>query len=158
MPRNVKVGLTQVSCGRSGEAPVAEFEAIHDRQAHAPYRPGREERSETYSASRRSFTGPYFCAEQNTKWYESAEKVPDGPTIKLMQQKAKEHNMVMVVPVYEEEMTRVLYNTAAVIDRDGTYLGKFRKMHIPHTLPGFWGEILLQARQPGLPGVQDRLR
>ncbi|MDW7670620.1 MAG: nitrilase-related carbon-nitrogen hydrolase [Bacillota bacterium] len=78
------------------------------------------------------FNGPYFCAEQETKWYGMAEPVPDGPTVKLMQEQAKKHNMVLLVPVYEEAITGVYFNTTAVIDADGTYLGKYRKTHIPH--------------------------
>src|SRR5215472_15142260 len=46
------------------------------------------------------FTGPYFCAEQDPKWYALAEPVP-GPTIKLMAERAKRHKMAIVVPVYE---------------------------------------------------------
>src|SRR5260370_41058349 len=65
------------------------------------------------------FYGPYFCAEQNTRWYELTERVPDGPTIKLMQKIAAKHHMVMIVPIYEVEMTGLYYNTAAVIDADG---------------------------------------
>src|SRR5215831_15944038 len=71
------------------------------------------------------FYGPYFCAEQNTRWYELTEPVPDGPTIKLMQKIAAKHHMVIVVPIYEEHMPGVYFNTAAVIDADGTYLGKY---------------------------------
>src|SRR5688500_15440104 len=63
------------------------------------------------------FTGPYFCAEQNTRWYDSVEKIPDGPTTKLMQEYAKRYNMVIVVPIYEEEETGIYYNTAAEIGR-----------------------------------------
>src|SRR5436305_14646291 len=77
------------------------------------------------------FYGPYFCAEQNQKWYEMTEPVPDGPTTKLMQKIAAKHKMVIVVPVYEEEMTGLYFNTAAVIDADGRYLVKYRKHHIP---------------------------
>jgi len=84
------------------------------------------------------FYGPYFCAEQNIRWYELTERVPEGPTIKLMQKIAAKHRMVMVVPVYEEQMPGLYFNTAAVIDADGRYLGKYRKHHIPHVHPGFW--------------------
>jgi N-carbamoylputrescine amidase len=97
------------------------------------------------------FYGPYFCAEQNARWYELAEKVPDGPTIQVMQAKAKEHGMVLVVPVYEEEMTGVYYNTAAVIDADGSYLGKYRKNHIPHAAPGFWEKFYFKPGNLGYP-------
>src|SRR3954451_15958315 len=77
------------------------------------------------------FYGPYFCAEQQTRWYDLTERVPDGPTVTLMAGLAKRLGIFLVVPVYEEEQTGVYYNTAAVIDADGSYLGKFRKMHIP---------------------------
>ena len=65
-------------------------------------------------------TGPYFCQVQDPKYYEFAEPVPDGPTIRRMREVAKKHEMVLVVPVYEMEQTGVYYNTAAVIDADGT--------------------------------------
>jgi N-carbamoylputrescine amidase len=97
------------------------------------------------------FTTPYFCAEQQTRWYEAVEKVPDGPTVKLMQEVAKEHGMVLVVPIYEEEQTGIYYNTAAVIDADGTYLGKYRKTHIPHVAPGFWEKFYFRPGNLGYP-------
>lgn len=97
------------------------------------------------------FYGPYFAAEQNPKWYKLTEPVPDGPTTKLMQEVAKKHSMVIVVPVYEEDMTGVYYNTAAVIDADGKYLGKYRKTHIPHCLPGFWEKFYFKPGNLGYP-------
>lgn len=97
------------------------------------------------------FYGPYFPAEQNPKWYKLTEHVPDGPTTKLMQEVAKKHSMVIVVPVYEEDMTGVYYNTAAVIDADGKYLGKYRKTHIPHCLPGFWEKFYFKPGNLGYP-------
>lgn len=78
------------------------------------------------------FYGPYFPAEQNIKWYGMVEKIPEGPTVQRLSKLAKEYNMVIVIPIYEEEQTGVYYNTAAVVDADGTYLGKYRKNHIPH--------------------------
>jgi N-carbamoylputrescine amidase len=72
------------------------------------------------------FNTPYFCPGQDKKWYESAETMP-GPTVERMQEYAKKYSMVMIVPMYEKEQAGVLYNTAAVIDADGTYLGKYRK-------------------------------
>ena len=84
------------------------------------------------------FNGPYFCAEQSVKWYESTEPVPSGPTVSLMQSLAKELGIAMIVPVYEVEQEGIFYNTAAVIHNDGSYLGKYRKTHIPHVAPGFW--------------------
>ena len=97
------------------------------------------------------FNGPYFAAEQTTKWYDLTERIPDGPTVKLMQDLARKHKMVLVVPMYEEDMTGVYYNTAAVIDNDGTYLGKFRKIHIPHCNPGFWEKFYFRPGNLGYP-------
>jgi beta-ureidopropionase len=97
------------------------------------------------------FYGPYFCAEQDIRWYDIAEPIPDGPTIKLMQELAKKHKMVMVVPIYEVSMTGVYYNTAAVIDEHGNYLGKYRKHHIPHCQPGFWEKFYFKPGNGGFP-------
>src|SRR5436853_2136368 len=97
------------------------------------------------------FTTPYFCAEQQPKWYSAVEKIPDGPTVKLMQEIARKHGMVLIVPIYEEEMTVVYFNMAAVIDADGTYLGKYRKNHIPHTAPGFWEKFYFKPGNLGYP-------
>ena len=95
------------------------------------------------------FYGPYFCAEQNTRWYELTEVVPDGATVKLMQKVAAKHRMVIVVPIYEKEMTGLYYNTAAVIDADGKYLGKYRKHHIPQVAPGFWEKFYFTPGDTG---------
>jgi N-carbamoylputrescine amidase len=97
------------------------------------------------------FTTPYFCAEQQTRWYEAVENVPNGPTVTLMQEVAREHGMVLIVPVYEEEMSGIYYNTAAVIDADGKYLGKYRKTHIPHVNPGFWEKFYFRPGNLGYP-------
>jgi beta-ureidopropionase len=95
------------------------------------------------------FYGPYFCAEQNTRWYELTEAVPDGPTTSLMRKVAARYNMAIVVPVYEQEMTGLYYNTAAVIDADGKYLGKYRKHHIPQVAPGFWEKFYFTPGDTG---------
>jgi beta-ureidopropionase len=97
------------------------------------------------------FTGPYFCAEQTTRWYDTTEAIPDGRTTKLMQELAAKHNMVIIVPIYEVDGTGVYYNTAAVIDADGTYLGKYRKNHIPHCAPGFWEKFYFKPGNLGYP-------
>src|ERR1700733_15360087 len=70
------------------------------------------------------FNGPYFCQVQEAEWYDWAEPVPDGPTVRQMQDVARELGVVLIVPLYEVEQAGVFYNTAAVIDADGTFLGK----------------------------------
>ena len=96
------------------------------------------------------FNQPYFCPSQDAKWYGAAEAIPDGPTTKLMQELAKKHSMVIVVPIYEEEITGVYYNCAAVIDADGSYLGKYRKTHIPQ-VAGFWEKFFFKPGNSGWP-------
>lgn len=98
------------------------------------------------------FNTPYFCPGQDKAWYDSAESVP-GPTTDLMAEYAKKYNMVMIVPVYEKEQAGFFYNTAAVIDADGTYLGKYRKNHIPHTT-GFWEKFFFKPGNLGYPVFQ----
>ena len=102
------------------------------------------------------FYGPYFCAEQNARWYELVEQIPDGPTTRLMCELARKHNMVIVVPIYEEDLPGVYYNTAAVIDADGTYLGKYRKTHLPHCEPGFWEKFYFRPGNLGYPVFDTR--
>ena len=96
------------------------------------------------------FYGPYFCQVQEPKWYTLTEPIPEGPTTKRMQQLAKETKMVLIVPMYEEDGTGIYYNTAAVIDADGSYLGKYRKTHLPH-LPGFWEKFYFRPGNLGYP-------
>jgi beta-ureidopropionase len=97
------------------------------------------------------FNGPYFCAEQETRWYDVAEAVPDGPMVRLMQDEARRRHIALIVPVYEREQEGIYYNTAAVIGNDGCYLGKYRKTHIPHVAPGFWEKFYFRPGNLGYP-------
>lgn len=99
------------------------------------------------------FYSPYFCQVQDVEYYQYAEEIPDGPTTQRFQALARELNMVMVLPMYEKEMAGFLYNTAAVIDADGTFLGKYRKHHIPH-VGGFWEKFYFRPGNQGYPVFQ----
>jgi len=96
------------------------------------------------------FNNAYFCQVQDEVHMDTAEPVPDGPTIERMRKLAKDTEMVLVVPIYEKEDDGFLYNTAAVIERDGTYLGKYRKTHIPH-VGGFWEKFYFRPGNVGYP-------
>ena len=96
------------------------------------------------------FYGPYFCQVQDTEFYSYAEAIPDGPTTKRFQELAAKHEMVLVLPMYENEKAGFLYNTAAVIDADGSYLGKYRKTHIPQ-VKGFWEKFYFRPGNLGYP-------
>src|SRR5690242_12614783 len=97
------------------------------------------------------FYGPYFCAEQTVRWYDSTEPIPNGPTTKLMQSLAKDLRIAIIMPIYQVETEGVYYNTAAVIHNDGSYLGKYRKTHIPHVAPGFWEKFYFRLGNLGYP-------
>jgi N-carbamoylputrescine amidase len=95
------------------------------------------------------FYGPYFCQVQDAAFYEYAESIP-GPTTERFQALAAELGLVMVLPMYEKEQEGVLYNTAAVVDADGSYLGKYRKHHIPQ-VNGFWEKFYFRPGNLGYP-------
>ncbi|HXI13854.1 MAG TPA: nitrilase-related carbon-nitrogen hydrolase [Thermoanaerobaculia bacterium] len=155
MPRLVKCGLIQATNACSTDEPIEKIrEANIDKHLELIDRAGAE--GVQILCMQEIFTGPYFCAEQNPRWYEAVEKIPDGPTTRLMQKYAKKHEMVIVVPLYEEESTGIYYNTAAVIDADGTYLGKYRKNHIPHVAPGFWEKYYFRPGNLGYPTFDTR--
>src|SRR3984957_16509481 len=100
------------------------------------------------------FNGPYFCPSQDKFWYDAAESVP-GPTTERRRAYAKKYQRAMVVPVYEREQAGVYYNTAAVLDADGSYLGKYRKSHIPQ-VGGFWEKFFFKPGNLGYPTFQTR--
>jgi N-carbamoylputrescine amidase len=150
MARIVRGGLIQVKC----DVPLdGGADDIKERmlQKHLPLIEEAAQRGVQVLCLQELFNGPYFCAEQQARWYEMVEHIPDGPTVKRMQALAKQHGCVIVVPIYEEEITGVYYNSAAVIDADGTYLGKYRKHHIPHVAPGFWEKFYFRPGNLGYP-------
>ncbi len=150
MARIVKCGLIQTKCELSGNESVEKLKE-HMLEKNMKLVDDAGKKGVKILCLQEIFYGPYFPAEQEAKWYEATEKIPEGPTIKLMQEKADKYGMVLIVPIYEEEITGVYYNTAAVIDADGTYLGKYRKNHIPHTHPGFWEKFYFKPGNLGYP-------
>ena len=155
MPRVVKCGLIQAThaCD-TGESLAIIRESNVDKHVALIEQAGKE--GVQILCMQEIFTGPYFCAEQTTRWYDTTEPIPDGPTTRLMQVLAKKHEMVIVAPLYEIDGTGVYYNTAAVIDADGSYLGKYRKSHIPHTAPGFWEKFYFKPGNLGYPVFKTR--
>ncbi len=96
------------------------------------------------------FTAPYFCQVQEDEHFGYAEPVPDGPTVRMMSELARDTGMVLVVPIFEREDDGFFYNTAAVIDADGSYLGKYRKTHIPQ-VGGFFEKYYFRPGNMGYP-------
>lgn len=155
MPRVVKCGLIQTSLAGSAGDPL---DVLREANVEKTMRYVDEAgaRGVQILCMQEIFTGPYFCAEQDARWYGATERIPDGPTVRAMQERAKRHGMVIVVPIYEEDGPGIYYNTAAVIDADGSYLGKYRKNHIPHCAPGFWEKFYFRPGNLGYPVFETR--
>ena len=149
MARKVKSGLIQMSLALTeGEGTIDEIkEAMIGK--HIPYIEAAGKQGVQILCLQEIFTTPYFCPGQDDAWYAAAEPVP-GPTVERMAAYAKRYNMVLIVPVFEREQAGLLYNTAAIIDADGSYLGKYRKTHIPHT-SGFWEKFFFRPGNLGYP-------
>lgn len=154
MPRIVRSGLIQMSLPMTeGEGTMDEIkQAMFDK--HIPFIEDAGKQGVQILCLQEIFNTPYFCPSQDSKWFATAESVP-GPTVEIMQEYARKYQMVMIVPVYEKEQAGVLYNTAAVIDADGGYLGKYRKNHIPHT-SGFWEKYFFKPGNLGYPVFETR--
>ena len=150
MPRIVRGALLQATWTGDKESMIQKHEAA----AHEAAGQGAQ-----VMLFQELFYGPYFCQVQEPEYYSYTELIPDGPTTKRMQDLAKQTGMVLVVPMYEEDATRV-----------GHLLqhrrGHRRRRDVPRQVPqdahpareGLLGEVLLPARQHRLPGVRDRRR
>ncbi len=154
MPRIVKVGLIQTSNPLNDESlPVAEIqEAMF--QKHLPWIDKAGEAGVQILGLQEIFNGPYFCPGQDKRWYAAAEAA-DGPTVERLRPYCKKYDMAMVVPIYERAMAGVYYNSAVVLDADGSTVGLYRKNHIPHT-SGFWEKYFFKPGNLGYPTFQTK--
>ncbi|KAB2907381.1 MAG: acyltransferase [Kofleriaceae bacterium] len=154
MARNVLSGLIQASNPINDESrSVAEVQAAM-LEKHLPMIHDAGKKGVQILCLQEIFNGPYFCPGQDKRWYDAAEPVP-GPTVEKLAPIAAKYQMVMVVPLYEREQAGVYYNTAAIIDADGSYLGKYRKTHIPQT-SGFWEKYFFKPGNLGYPVFKTR--
>lgn len=150
MTRSVRAGLIQTSSTHAGDAPLEDIKrGMIDKTMGLLEEAGR--RGVQVVCLQELFYGPYFCAEQETRWYGLTERIPQGPTVQLMAETARRLGMVIVAPIYEEDIPGVYYNSAAVLDADGTFLGLYRKSHIPHCAPGFWEKFYFRPGNLGYP-------
>ncbi len=154
MARKVISGLIQASNPINDESKsVAEVQAAM-LEKHLPMIHDAGKQGVQILCLQEIFNGPYFCPGQDKRWYDAAEPVP-GPTVAKLAPIAKQYGMVMIVPVYEREQAGVYYNTAAILDADGSYLGKYRKTHIPQT-SGFWEKYFFRPGNLGYPVFKTR--
>ena len=158
MDSKVTIGLIQAHHDVDGNEPIA----AHKKSAidkHVQLIREAKSKGAQIVCLQEIFYGPYFCTEQTARWYGATERIPDGPTTHLMQELAKELGIVLVVPMYEEESPGVYYNTAAVLDADGKYLGKYRKHHLPQVQAGpagcgFWEKYYFRPGNLGYPAFE----
>ncbi len=154
MARKVLSGLIQASNPINDESrPVAEIQAAM-LEKHLPMIHDAGKKGVQILCLQEIFNGPYFCPGQDKRWYDAAEAVP-GPTLEKLVPIAAKYQMAMVVPLYEREQAGVYYNTAAILDADGSYLGKYRKTHIPQT-SGFWEKYFFRPGNTGYPVFKTR--
>ena len=141
MANNVRAAIVQTSW-------TGELESMVDKNVKYAYEAANQ--GTRVMCFQEIFNAPYFCQVQDDVHKDSAELIPDGYTTQRMIALAKETEMVLVVPIYEKEDDGFLYNTAAVIDANGEYLGKYRKTHIPH-VGGFWEKFYFRPGNLGYP-------
>ena len=154
MPGTVRTGLIQTTLAGSTEQPIETIKkAMIDK--HVGMIADAAKKGVKILCMQELFYGPYFCAEQKTKWYSLVERVPDGPTVKLMQELAKKHSMVIIV--------RGRNSRSILQHRRRHRCGWKISRQVPQdTHPALrsriLGEILLQAGQSRLPDIPDRVR
>lgn len=139
-PRPVTIGLVQMKWKGSKERMLD----AHEASLRSAVSQGAE-----VVCFQELFDAPYFAQVQNDQYLEYAEKVPSGATVSRFASLARELEVVSVLPVFERGSVEGLrYNTAAVINSDGSFLGRYRKQHIPQ-LPGFYEKVCQEhARLP----------
>ena len=120
-PKSVKVGLVQMHCGADVQSNIQKAVA-RTRQAAA--------QGAQIICLQELFASVYFCQVEDHKYFALAEQIP-GPSTELFMALAKELGVVIIASLFEKRAAGLYHNTAVVIDADGRYLGKYRKMHIP---------------------------
>lgn len=120
-PHTVKLGLVQMRCTLDPQENLA--------KAIAKVREAAD-RGAQIICLQELFTSQYFCQVEDHKYFKLAEEIP-GPSTEALGAVAREKSVVIVASLFEKRSAGVYHNTAAVIDADGSYLGKYRKMHIP---------------------------
>ncbi|MHA1480553.1 MAG: nitrilase-related carbon-nitrogen hydrolase [Candidatus Thorarchaeota archaeon] len=149
--RNVRVGLVQAKWeGNITDDEMIEEDIERMIRKHEGFATIAQQQDVQILCFQELFFGPYFCAEQDRRWYKYAEPIP-GPLTERIGKLAKKNKMVVIAPMYEEEMPGVYYNTAVIFNEDGSILGTYRKNHIPHLDPGFWEKFYFRPGNLGYP-------
>lgn len=125
--KNVSFALIQLSCDEDqSKNAVKTFSAIREAAS----------KGAQVICLQELFQSVYFCYEENPSFFDLAETIP-GPLTNQLGDLAKELRVVIVASMFEKRAAGIFHNTTAVLDADGRYLGKYRKMHIPDD-PGYY--------------------
>ncbi len=144
-PRTVRVGLIQTSCEADPKANFAKAgQWIRDAAA----------RGAQIICLQELFSSQYFCQVEDHKYFALAEEIP-GPSTDALGALAAELGVVLVASLFEKRAAGLYHNTAAILDADGRYLGKYRKMHIPDD-PLFYEKFYFTPGDLGFRAWQTR--
>jgi N-carbamoylputrescine amidase len=147
MKTTFTLGLIQMNCSTNRDSNL-EKSVTHIREA--------ARRGAQIVALPELFLSPYFCQEEKQVNFSLAEPVP-GPTVANLTSIAKQEKLVIIAPLFEK-VDKQYFNTVAVIDNDGSYLGKYRKLHIPDDLEHYYGEAFyFSPGNLGCPVFQTRV-
>jgi len=100
------------------------------------------------------FLGEYFCRKEDAALFDRAEAVP-GPATEALAKIAKKNKVAIVASLFERRAAGIYHNTCAVLDADGTYLGKYRKMHVPDD-PLYYEKFYFTPGDLGFPNFDTR--
>lgn len=152
--RMLTAGLIQLANPINDESRSVQEISRAMLEKHLPYIEEAGKRGVQILCLQELFNAPYFCPSQDKRWFDLAEAIP-GPTTQKLAQYAKRLKMCLVLSLFEKESAGFYYNTAAVIDADGEFLGKYRKNHIPQ-LAGFWEKYFFRPGNLGYPVFDTR--
>ncbi len=138
MAKNIKIGLVQMSCSSNKTDNIAKaLEGIKKAAVQGAQIVCLQE----------LFASLYFCETEDHSNFNYAEPIP-GPTTEIIQKAALENGCVIVASLFEKRTKGLYHNTAIVVDADGTYLGMYRKSHIPDD-PGFYEKFYFAPGDTG---------
>ncbi len=149
MARVVRCGLVQVGSDIPMTEPIATIKAALNEKCSRLIGEAAAQGA-SILALPELFNTPYFARFTDARWYAAAEPIPDGPTITLMRELARRYAVVIVAPIYELDRN-ARYNAAAVIDADGSFLGVYRKHHVPTYHTGNYEQFYFHQPDLGFP-------
>ena len=141
----VRLGLVQMRCTAEPRVNLEKALALTAQAA---------DRGAQIVCLQELFTSQYFCQVEDHKYFQLAEEIP-GPGTEVLSKLARDRGIVIIASLFERRSAGLYHNTAAIIDADGCYLGKYRKMHIPDD-PLFYEKFYFTPGDLGFRAWQTR--